>query len=104
MKTNFLIAVDGKVTKLDWTKPNLEQLQKAVGGYVEHVQLDGRTELWVNEEGKLNDLPFNHIATRVWETAYGQTDMIVGPAIVSFSGKPTKQFEHQFKLLEELAA
>lgn len=41
----------------------LEELQKFVGGYIEAVYLrDGRV-MWLNEEGKLDGLPYNAIAT-----------------------------------------
>ena len=37
----------------------LEALQAAVGGYIEVVTLGGGQAAVVNEEGKINDLPFN---------------------------------------------
>lgn len=41
----------------------LEELQKFVGGYIEALGLhDGRV-MWLNEEGKLDGLPLNAIAT-----------------------------------------
>jgi hypothetical protein len=43
----------------------LEELQKAVGGYIEVIHLaDGRVMV-LNEEGRLHGLPFNANATRV---------------------------------------
>lgn len=38
---------------------NLEELQKAVGGYIETVYLEDDVVLVCNEEGKLNRLPGN---------------------------------------------
>ena len=88
----YLITTDETVTALPSPKPSLEEMQRAVGGYVEHVTLDGRTGLWVNEEGKLTGLPVNSLATRVWEFYYGPTDVIVGPALLEVQGiKPTKR-------------
>lgn len=36
----------------------LDQLQKAVGGYIEQITLE-KGLLFVNEEGRLKNLPFN---------------------------------------------
>lgn len=44
-----LNAIDGK--------PDLETLQKHVGGYVELLKLEGGIEVWCDEEGTLKDLP-----------------------------------------------
>lgn len=63
-----------------------KSVSDAVGGYIEHITLDGVFEgfsLYVNEEGKLNGLPFNDIATAVWERVFGiYTDVIVGNAVL----------------------
>lgn len=45
----------GHVTSISYT---LENLQKTVGGYIETLTMPGYT-LIVNEEGIINDLPFN---------------------------------------------
>jgi hypothetical protein len=88
------------VTELPTFNGKLEPLQKEVGGFVQLVELDGRTELWVNEEGKLNNLPFNLTATRVWESVFGPTDLIVGTAIIVVKGtKPTKVGAKVLKIL-----
>lgn len=60
-------------------------VSNAVGGYIEHITLHGVFEgysLYINEEGKLNNLPFNDIATAIWERVYGRTDIIVGNAVL----------------------
>lgn len=56
----------------------------AVGGYIERIPLRTRgADMWVNEEGKLLDLPLNHGATRLWEENYGCTDYTAGDAIIT---------------------
>jgi len=61
-------------------KPSLKELQKAVGGYIELVQLLDGNIMIINEEGKLNDLEPNHVAT---EKAFPKGgDIIVGNAVV----------------------
>ena len=63
-----------------------KSVSDAVGGYIEHITLQGKFEgfsLYVNEEGKLNGLPFNDIATAIWERVFGvYTDVIVGNAVL----------------------
>lgn len=64
----------------------LEYLQEKVGGWVQAVPMIGELSgltLWVNEEGKFSDLPLNELATAVWELSYGETDFIVGNAILT---------------------
>lgn len=59
----------------------LEPLQKLVGGLIEGVSL-GDIYAYVNEEGKILGLPVNVIATRLWQDAYGRTDIIMGNMVV----------------------
>jgi hypothetical protein len=40
-------------------------------------------DLWVNEEGKLDNLPQNPIGTSLWVDEYGYTDVIVGNIIIT---------------------
>jgi hypothetical protein len=61
-------------------------LNTSVGGWIEMVRLERELEgviLWVNEEGKIDGLPYNDLATLVWEMSYGQTDIIVGNAVLT---------------------
>lgn len=56
----------------------LAELQKAVGGYIQIVRLIPTGVMVINEDGKLQGLPFNSRATKL----YGNNDPIVGPALV----------------------
>ena len=60
----------------------LEELQKIVEGYIEIVRLDNGKLMVVNEEGKLAGLPFNEIATAIYQK-YRGFDCIVGNVIIS---------------------
>ena len=65
----------------------LKSLQDAVGGHIEGVRLKDEAFMYVNEEGKMRDLPFNDLATQLWVESYGRTDYIVGDvAIVGDDG------------------
>lgn len=65
----------------------LEELSTIVGGYIEIVFLgpDLVTKIpmimVVNEEGKLNNLPFNEKATKIYQEAKGPHDVIVGDVL-----------------------
>jgi hypothetical protein len=63
-----LITTTGKATELS-APVSLEDLQKAVGGYIQIVRFhypEGKTGLaYVNEEGYLLNLPINHAASVV---------------------------------------
>jgi hypothetical protein len=59
-------------------------LSDAVGGMIEAVSLPSGMTLWVNEEGKLNGLPVNRVATELLTREFGQKfDTIVGNAIIT---------------------
>ena len=60
--------------------PSLKEAQKYVGGYVEVVQV-GSGILIIDEEGKLKNKEVNAYASDMYATKYGDTDIIVGPAI-----------------------
>lgn len=70
--------------------PSLEQLQAAVGGYIEAVphmaRFEGRVcQAFCDEEGKLTGKPLNDQATRAWYECLGITDAddhLVGDVIV----------------------
>lgn len=60
-------------------KPTLQELQDAVGGYIEMIYLD-TTTLVVNEEGKLRELPINLAATKLLQQ-YRSIDILVGDVV-----------------------
>jgi hypothetical protein len=61
----------------------LATLQKAVGGYIEVIDLPKHNKVMVvNEEGKLNNLKTNLYATFLFMKEYSHiADMIVGDAV-----------------------
>ena len=79
-KIAVIITTDGDATKI--SEISLKSLQTAVGGWVQAVDLDHDLTIWVNEEGKMDGLPVNPIATRLWEKYIGVgTDIIAGNAV-----------------------
>lgn len=80
-----ILRTDGRwenVQPANGTDFSLKEVQAIVGGYVELVQLwDGRIML-INEEGKLDGLPLNVEATRLFLVERDGYDVIVGDALI----------------------
>ena len=70
-------------------EPTLKEAQAYVGGYVEGISMPNGDYLIVNEEGKLQNLPFNEEASKLWKDTFdndnfitGRDDFVVGNAIL----------------------
>jgi len=84
MKKAVKITTRGQITIFDLGLNELEQLQQAVGGYVQAVNLNDDVTLWCNEEGKIHGLPHNAMAQRLWDRTFGaDTDHIVGDVVLT---------------------
>lgn len=60
----------------------LEEMQTAVGGYVEIIELDDKQSMILNEEGKMLDLEYNEVADEIFHRYFSTFDYIVGDVIV----------------------
>lgn len=78
-KTNGEVIEVSPKNNRDFT---LKELQNFVEGGIEIINLTTKKILIVNEEGKINKLPFNESATELWKKYYGRTDYIVGNALL----------------------
>ena len=71
---------------------DLASLQDAVGGYIQAIDVDEvKATIFLNEEGKLMQLPINRRATLLWWLLFPSArnvDVIVGDAIIT--GQPDK--------------
>lgn len=90
MKKAIAITTLGEVTIIDLNEGSLEKMQKAVGGYVQAINLSEGVTMWCNEEGKMMSLPHNPFGQAFWEIAYpvsefGRTDYIVGDIVLTGS-------------------
>lgn len=78
-----LCTYPGDMTvRLNDMRLNLQTMQEAVGGYIEYVSMGEAWKLIINEEGKVDGLDVNPIATALFQAVHGPTDVIVGPAII----------------------
>lgn len=81
------VTTAGQVKTLDLSEDSLATLQAGVGGYIQAIDLTTSMTMWCNEEGKLNGLPHNPFAQKLWDVAFGaDTDYIVGDVV--FTGGP----------------
>jgi len=89
----YIYKTDGTVEYRKYTAaPSLKGLQEAVGGYLETVPYFSthkgmKCVAFCNEEGKLNKLPLNITATKLWYGEMGTryhliSDVLVGDVIV----------------------
>ena len=81
-KTYYKIATSGEATILP--NGNLDTLQKAVGGYIEHIAVSRNCDVYVNEHGRINDLPYNFMASALVK------DDVVGDVVVAINNKDTQ--------------
>lgn len=71
---------------------SLEFFQSQVGGYIEHLfSEDRKTDFWLNEEGKLQGLPINIVATEVLydlHPVFRGQDVLAGTVIITGNRGP----------------
>lgn len=65
MKRYILLPVSGIPSVLEVAQDELATLQKAVGGLIAPVDLPNGYTIYVNDEGLLDGLPFNLIASQL---------------------------------------
>ena len=85
MEQAVVIKTDGTKDIVEFeVGKSFDLIQKSVGGYFQVIDLPkAKADLWVNEEGKINNLPQNPIATSLWVDEYGYTDIICGNIIIT---------------------
>lgn len=79
----YILKVDGTIIENCGT--SLSELQEAVGGYIQLVSTKEGNQMVINEEGKINGLPINAAATKMYQ--YGQYDLIVGDVVICKPGE-----------------
>lgn len=86
MSTPFyaVVSPDGRLRFHD-DKPSLEDLQAAVGGDVETFPAPNGGLVYLNEEGKLDGLRRNTLATNWLHEFLMDGDYIAGPIVVAGS-------------------
>lgn len=83
----LIVRTNGKCEHVENT--GLKSMQEAVGGYIEHVTINHEVSMFVNEEGRLNNLPINHFATLVYGSAHKTRETIHGDVV--FTGATNEE-------------
>ena len=83
MKKAVLITAEGSVTAIE-IDPDTEltQLQARVAGDVEVLRLKG-IDMWCNDLGKRQMLPFNRLATVLYMYEAKNLDVIMGDVVIT---------------------
>ena len=67
----LFVTTDNEMSTVEYDAPNYDVIQKAVGGWYEHVRpmwLEQPYCMMVNEEGLLHNLPLNRIGSELYGT------------------------------------
>lgn len=67
----LLVTTDNKMSMVEYDAPHYDVIQKAVGGWYEHVRpmwLEHPYCMMVNEEGLLHSLPLNRLGSELYGT------------------------------------
>jgi len=82
-----VIPVRGDIRIIEIGRSDYRAYQDAVGGNLEVITLQSPPgSLYLDEEGKLKELPYNERATRLVDQAvpgFAGRDVVVGPALVT---------------------
>lgn len=80
-----IIRTDNSVEEIE-TGGKYHDIKDIIKGWIEHISIIKEGEvvgsMYVNEEGKLLDLPYNRIATSLYLAERWWVDGIVGDALV----------------------
>lgn len=80
----LLIKATGEVELIAYNKENsYKTIKNAVAGLIQPIDLEPTITLWLNEEGKLDKLPYNHKATALWVYYFDFTDYISGDVFIT---------------------
>lgn len=81
------LKADGTTIVLDVEGDELAVLQRGVDGFIEVVGLSPKCDMYINEEGKIKDLPLNRYATTLYwyvnTEAARVGDFIVGDVVLT---------------------
>lgn len=102
MKRALLIPAGGKPEEVEIPdKDELDTLQQLVGGWIEYVPTEQDVTLYCNEEGKLQNLPPNSLATAIFGKLLMPHDFLAGDVVVC---GPLDEEGYSLPLSEEVVA
>jgi hypothetical protein len=103
----ILTATDELFAKTFEIGESYEMLRNGVGGWIELVRLNNGVDMWVNEDGIAENLPYNATATAIYWSNFGfMSGTIFGDVVFTNSndeGDTTGLTIPQFEYLSEIA-
>lgn len=83
MEKVMYISVDNSIEVKEIEEIEYDTLYEGVNGLVELVSLNRDVDMWVNEEGKVNGLEPNLLATVIWKKVFPNPDVIMGNVVIT---------------------
>lgn len=77
------ITTDNEVSIKEVDSVEYETLYEAVNGLVELVSINEDVDMWLNEDGKVNGLEPNVLATLLFNKVFPDFDVIMGDVIIT---------------------
>ena len=83
----LVIEADGNLSLQNINVDKGNDLRVLLGGWIECAPCaDSELSFWINEEGKLNGLPFNELGTALWHLTtpiMRNHDILVGTVVIT---------------------
>jgi hypothetical protein len=83
MEKVLTITTDNAVEVREVPSVEYETLYEAVNGLVELVTINEDIDMWLNEDGKVNGLEPNVLATLLFNKVFPNKDIIMGDIIIT---------------------
>lgn len=77
------ITTDNSVSVKEVEDISYDFLFESVNGLVQLVSLNKDVDMWLNEEGKVNGLQTNMLATLLWNKVFPNPDIIMGDVVIT---------------------
>jgi hypothetical protein len=77
------ISTDNKIEVMEVEQIEYDTLYEAVNGLVELVSINEDIDMWLNEEGKVNGLEPNIIASLLYNKVFPNFDVIMGDVVIT---------------------
>jgi hypothetical protein len=83
MEKVIYISTENDIEVAEVDEISYDTLYEGVNGLVELVSLNRDVDMWVNEEGKVNGLEPNLLATLIWNKIFPNPDVIMGNVVIT---------------------
>lgn len=83
MEKVIYISTENDIEVAEVDEISYDTLYEGVNGLVELVSLNRDVDMWVNEEGKVNGLEPNLLATLIWNKVFPNPDVIMGNVVIT---------------------